>query len=75
MTCLKPKVKLGAVLEDIPKHLPPDQGMFQPCWYIISDPMEAVPLGSNKFNSPKYNKAKTVFEAVKNIDPRKLYYF
>jgi len=28
MTCLKPKVGLGNILEDTTKHLPPDQGMF-----------------------------------------------
>lgn len=52
MTCLKPKVKLGAVLEDTPKHLPPDQGMFDR-WDIIFGPIEAVPLESNKFSMRK----------------------
>ena len=31
MTCLKPNVGLGTVFEDIPKHLPSDQGMLNPC--------------------------------------------
>ena len=71
-TCLKPKTGLGTILEDTLKHLTPDQGMFDP-WDMFG-PMETVPLGSNKFNIPNYEEAKTVFEAVKNIDRRKLYY-
>ena len=71
MTCLKPKIGLGTILEDTPKHLPPDHKMFNP-WDIIFGPMEAVPLGSNKFNISKYEEARTVFEAAKNIDCRKL---
>ena len=67
LTCLKPKVGLGSILEDTSKHLPLDQGMF------MFGPMEAVPLRSNKFNIPKYEEAKTVFEAVKNTDCKKLY--
>ena len=30
ITCLKPKVGLGTILEDTSKHLPPDQRMFDP---------------------------------------------
>ena len=73
MTCLKPKIGLETILEDTPKHLPPYHEIFNP-WDIIFGPIEAVPLGSNKFNIPKYEEAKTVFEAAKNIDRRKLYY-
>ena len=43
MTCLKPKVGLGTILENKPKHLLLDQGMFDP-WDIIFGSMEAVPL-------------------------------
>jgi len=39
MTCLKPKVGLGNILEDTTKHLPPDQGMFDP-WDVIYGPFE-----------------------------------
>ena len=74
MASLKQKVRLGTILGDTPKHLLPDQGMFDP-WGIIFGLVEAVLLGSNKFNIPKYEKAKTVYEAVKNIDCRKLYYY
>ena len=73
MTCLIPKIGLETTLEDTPKHLPPYHEIFNP-WDIILGPIEAVPLGSNKFNIPKYEEAKTVFEAAKNIDRRKLYY-
>ena len=43
MTCLKPKVGLGTILENKPKRLLLDQGMFDP-WDIIFGSMEAVPL-------------------------------
>ena len=42
----------GAISKDSLKHLPPDQGMFDR-WDIIFGPIEAVPLGSNKFKTRK----------------------
>ena len=60
MTCLKPKVGFGTLLENSSKYLHPDQGMFDP-WDIIYGPMTAVRHGSNKFNVPEYYKADKVF--------------
>lgn len=73
MTCLKPKVGLETLLEDTPKHLPPDQDMFDP-WDIIYGPMMAVNHGTDKFEVPKYEEAKKFFHSVKNIDRKKLFF-
>ena len=73
LTCLKPKVGLGTLLEDTPKHLPPDQGMFDP-WDIIYGPMIAVAHGTDKFNVPKYEEAKKFFDSVKNMDRKELFF-
>ena len=66
MMCLKPKVGMGSILEGTPKCLPPDQGMFDP-WYVIYGPMEAIQLGANKFDVPKYQDAK----ACKKYEPER----
>ena len=72
MTCLKPKVGLGTIVEDTPKHLPPDEDMFDP-WDVIYGPLQAIPHGSDKFDIPDYEKVKELFTIVKNFDRKELF--
>ena len=72
MTFLKPKVGPGNILEETPKHLPPDQGMFDP-WDVIHGPLKVIYQGSNKFMIPAYKKVKGIFESVKIIDRETLF--
>ena len=65
MTCLKPKVGFGTLLENSSKYLHPDQGMFDP-WNIIYDLVTAIPCGSNKFDVPEYYKAHQVFLNIRS---------
>ena len=41
MRCLKPKIDSETLLEDNPKHLPPDDGMFHSSQFTAG-PLEAV---------------------------------
>ena len=71
MTCLKPKVGLGTIVEDTPKHLPPDEDMFD-SWDVIYGPLQAIPHGSDKFDVPDYEKVKELFTIVKIFDRKEL---
>ena len=53
MRCLKPKFDTGNVLEDMPKHLPPEDGNFK-LWQFIAHPLEVIPKGSSHFVVPDY---------------------
>ena len=57
LTCLKPKIGPGNILEETPKHLPPDQDMFN-LSDVIYGPIEAIPYSSEKFKIPKYDCVK-----------------
>ena len=59
LTCLKPKIGSGNILEETPKHLPHDQDMFN-LSDVIYGSIEAIQYGSDKFNIPKYDYVKTV---------------
>ena len=67
LTCLKPKIGSGNILEETPKHLPTDQDMFN-LSDVIYVPIEAIPYGSDKFKIPKYDYVvKNLFDQVKTI--------
>jgi len=53
MRCLKPKTDSGIILEDTPKHLPPDEGMFSVS-QIIAGPLKVIPKGPTSFMIPEY---------------------
>lgn len=53
--CLKPKVGSGTILEDTPAHLP-DVSLFDLA-DVIYGPLKVVPLKSDKFNVPDFEKA------------------
>ena len=67
MTCLKPKVGSGNLLEDTPKHLPADEAPFDMS-NIIAGPLEVIPKGPTHILVPCYEDMKCHFELVKNID-------
>ena len=56
ITCQKAKVGLGTVLEDTPKDLPLDQGVFHP-WDLTYGPFDIIPHRSNKFQVACYGDA------------------
>ena len=65
MSCLKPKVGSGTILEDCPKHLP-DESLFD-IHNIIDVPLEVIPKGSIHFNVKYYNEIKDLSNLVKDI--------
>ena len=71
LTCLKPKIGPGNILEETPKHLPPDQDMFN-LSDVIYGPIEAILYGSEKFKIPKYDCVKNLFDQVKTINRVKM---
>ena len=52
LRCLKPKVRTGTALEDIPDHLP-DIGVFHIA-DAIAGPLKVIPLKGNKLDVPDY---------------------
>ena len=72
MRCLKPKVGSGTILEDIPPHLPPDEGFFKLA-DIIAGPLAVNPLkGSIKFEVPDYENVQKRFSVLKNKNRKDL---
>ena len=66
MSCLKPKVGSGTILEDCPKHLP-DESLFD-IHNIIDVPLEVIPKGSIHFDVKYYNEIKDLFNLGKDIN-------
>ena len=69
--CLKPKVSSGTIPEDTPAHLP-DVSLFDLA-DVIYGPLKVVPLKSDKFNVPDYEKAVEHFNNVKSMDRNSIF--
>ena len=66
MSCLKPKVGLGTLMEETPEHLP-DVAIFQ-IEDIIDGPITALPMKRKKWEIPDYDKIFSYFQEVSEID-------
>ena len=66
MSCLKPKVGSGTILEDCLKHLP-NESLFD-IHNIIDGPLEVIPKGSIHFDVKYYNEIKDFFNLVKDVN-------
>jgi len=66
MSCLKPKVGLGTIMEDTPDHLP-DIGIFQ-TQDIIDGPVKVLPVKGKKWDVPDYDNIFSFFHEVSKLD-------
>ena len=66
MSCSKPKVGLGTLMEETPEHLP-DVAIFQ-IEDIIDGPITGLPMKRKKWEIPDYGKIFSYFQEVSEID-------
>ena len=66
LSCLKPKVGLGTIMEETPDHLP-DIALFN-LEDIIAGPITALPLKSKKWDICEYHQIALIYEEVCKMD-------
>ena len=72
LDCLKPAIGRTTVLDEIPRHLERDIGLF-PIYDIMSGPLKMKKLTPGRWSVPGYPKLRKTFQIVEKMNLQREY--